>query len=53
MMSHEPMVGAWSQLPCGGQPAGRGHGSGKAREMLELPGAAFPPSGGQCRFCGC
>lgn len=48
MMSHKPMVGAWSQLPCRGHPAGWGHRSGKVREMLELPGAGFP--GGHRNF---
>lgn len=44
MISNKPMVGPWSQLPHGGHPAGWGRRSGKAREMLKLPGAAFPPT---------
>ena len=48
MMSHKPMVGAWSQVPHGGQ------GGGKSREMLELPSAALPPSVvGITNFGGC
>lgn len=52
MTSHEPLVGAWSQEPHRGHPAGRRHRSGKAREMLELPSTAFPPSCGLSLFCG-
>lgn len=50
MMSHEVMVAAWSQLPCGGYLAGWGHGSGKTKEMLELPEKPFLPLVGIALF---
>ena len=49
-LSHEPMVGAWSQVPCRGQLSGWGHRSGKARELLEFPSAASPLSRGNWPF---
>lgn len=49
-MSHKVMVGASSQLPCGGHLAGWGHGSGKARKMLELPEQPFLPPVGIALF---